>query len=121
MAIPTGELQVITKTYDFAVWTCNHIAGFNRSFRYSLGERLERQVNCVLEGLIRARYDSANRLSILRQVNVELELLRFQFRLAMDLKCLAPKHGGFAARCMLEIGEKVGGWIKTTSARQGNS
>ncbi|HUY33205.1 MAG TPA: four helix bundle protein [Pirellulales bacterium] len=36
------ELIVITKTYDFILWSCNHTARFPRNHRFVLGERIER-------------------------------------------------------------------------------
>src|SRR5262245_7427163 len=112
MAEAPQDMQVIDRTYEFTVWTCEHIARFNRAHRFTLGDRLERQVNRVLEGLLRARYDRRERLCLLRQVNVELELLRFQFRLARDLKCLSLDSYGYSARVVNEVGQMVGGWLK---------
>ena len=111
-------MLVIDKTYEFTVWTCEHIARFSRAHRFTLGDRLERQVNRVLEGLLRARYDRGERLLLLRQVNVELELLRFQLRLARDLKCLSLDSFGHAASVLTEVGRMVGGWIRTSSQPQ---
>jgi len=33
------ELTVITKTYDFILWSCNHTGKFPRNHRFVLGER----------------------------------------------------------------------------------
>ena len=112
MAQAPAELSVITRMYDLAVWTCRHVARFDRGHRFTLGERLERQANRVLEGLLRARYDSRGRADLVRQVNVELELLRFQFRLAKDLRCLSLDGYGYSARVVNEVGQMVGGWLK---------
>jgi hypothetical protein len=105
------ELAVISKTYDLVVWSCQHIAKFPRSYRFTLGSRLEGRLYDLLEGLIRAKY-SRDRGPILREVNQQLELLRFQFRLAQELKCLGLTSYGFAARTVNEVGQMVGGWLK---------
>ena len=42
-----------------------------------------------------------------------LEILRFQFRLAKDLQCLKVDSYGFAAKAIDEIGNLVGGWLKS--------
>jgi len=34
------EMVVITKFYDLVLWSCNHIARFPRSHRFTLGERI---------------------------------------------------------------------------------
>ena len=49
------------------------------------------------------------------QVNLELEVLRFQIRLAKVLKALPVKSHGFAASTMLSIGSQIGGWLKNRS------
>lgn len=45
MAVPRGqeELTVITKTYDFILWSCHHTGKFPRNHRFVLGERIERR------------------------------------------------------------------------------
>lgn len=35
------ELNVITKTYDLILWSCNHTGKFPRNHRFVLGERIE--------------------------------------------------------------------------------
>jgi hypothetical protein len=85
---PGSDLQVIAITYDLVLWTCRHLACFPRKFRFTLGDRLEHRLYDILDQLLRARY-SRDRLPLLHTVNQELELLRFQFRLAKDLRYLA--------------------------------
>ena len=84
------ELPILRAFYDFAVWLIPKIAKFPRDHRFVLGERIERQLYAVLENLIRAKYTRLRR-AILEQVNLELEILRFQLRLAKDLRCLPLK------------------------------
>ncbi len=105
------ELSVIRKTYDLVKWSCEHTARFPRSHRFVLGERIERRLYDLLETLIRAKY-TRDRTELLRQANLELELLRFQIRLAKDLQCLRANSYEFASKALLEIGREVGGWLK---------
>lgn len=79
------ELVVITKMYDFILWSCNHVSKFPRNHRFVLGERIERNLYDVLETLIEAKF-SRNRTELLRHANLRLEILRFQMRLAKDLE-----------------------------------
>src|SRR5947209_12347198 len=104
------ELPVIAKTYDLVKWTCQHTAKFPRSHRFVLGERIERRLYDLLETLIQARY-TRDRQALLRQANLNLEVLRFQLRLAHDLQCLRTNSYGFATRALQEIGAMVGGWL----------
>ena len=114
MAEAPAELLVIDKTYVLVLWTANHVAKFPRNHKFTLGERLIKQMYMVLEGLLRAKY-TRDRAQLLRGVNLDLEILRFQFRLARDLKCLALESFGFAARAVNEIGQMVGGWGKKSA------
>ena len=79
-----------------------------------LGERIERNLYEFLETLIRAKY-SRQRLPLLEQANLMLEILRFQIRLAKDLQCLKVESYGFAAKAIDEIGKLVGGWLKSSA------
>jgi hypothetical protein len=117
MTQPTGELLVIDKAYELVLWSCRHIANFPRSHRFTLGERMERRLYDVLELLLKAKY-SGQKAGLLRQANMELELLRFQFRLAKDLKCFTLKRYEHGVRAVNEIGQMVGGWLKQSASKE---
>ena len=106
------ELIVITKTYDLILWSCNHTSRFPRNHRLVLGERIERNLYNLLETLIAAKY-TKNRQRLLEEAN--LEVLRFQMRLAKDLQCLKVESYAFAAKSIDEIGRLVGGWLRSRS------
>ncbi len=112
MAKAPAELGVIVRTYDLVLWTCKHLAGFPRSFRCTLGDRMEARLYQVLDTLLRAKFDRGRREVLLREANMELELLRFQYRMAKDLKCLSVDSYGHAARTVNEVGQMVGGWLR---------
>jgi len=107
---PPADLAVIQLTYELVKWSCDHLAKFPRSYRCTLGDRMEHRLYDVLDGLLRAKYDR-NRVPILRNINMDLELLRYQFRLAHDLRCLSTQSYGYAAKTLNEIGCQVGGWM----------
>jgi hypothetical protein len=105
------ELAVIQKTYDLVKWSCAHVARFPRSQRFVLGERIERRLYDLLEVLIQARY-TRERAELLREANLSLEILRYQWRLAHELRCLRTNSYGHATGALHEIGRLVGGWLK---------
>jgi len=82
-----------------------------RSHRFVPGERIERGMYELLEVLIQAKY-SRDRQELLRRANLNLEILRFQLRLAKDLQCLRENSYAFASRAVLEIGRMIGGWLR---------
>lgn len=106
------ELIIITKAYDLILWSCHHTSKFPRNHRFVLGDRIERNLYGLLETLIRAKY-SKNRRGLLEDANMDLEILRFQMRLAKDLQCLKVESYAFAARSIDEIGRMVGGWLRS--------
>ena len=61
----------------------------------------------MLETLIEAKY-SRVRLPLLQRANLQLEILRFQMRLAKDLQCLKSSSYEFASGAVDEIGRMVG-------------
>jgi hypothetical protein len=105
-------LVVITKTYDLILWSCRHTGRFPRNHRFVLGERIERNLYGILETLVRAKYDREGRPTLLGRANLDLEVLRFQMRLAKDLECLRLNSYAFACEAIDEVGRLVGGWAR---------
>jgi len=105
------ELAVIQRAYDLVKWSCGHVARFPRSHRFTPGERIERRLYDLLEGLIQARY-TRERQGLLRQANLTLEVLRYQVRLAHELRCLRANSYEHASRELRAVGAMVGGWLK---------
>ncbi len=85
---------------------------FSRSYRFVLGERIERNLYDVLEMLIEAKF-SKERLEMLKKVNLRLEILRHQIRLAKDLQGVRQKSYLHAAKAIDEIGRMLGGWLNS--------
>ena len=107
------ELKIIQDFYDFMLWMIRHIEKFPRHHRYSLGTSVEKRLQRILELFLRAKFSKQKR-QMLSDVNIELEILRFQLRLAKDLGVLTVKSYGFGSKCLLEIGSQTGGWLKST-------
>jgi hypothetical protein len=108
------EMVVINKFYELLIWTSNHIVKFPRMHKFTLGDRLQTRLYHILDLLLRAKY-SRERWALLQDVNLELESLRYQYRIAKDLNCLPLNSYGFAARAVNEVGKLIGGWIKRSS------
>ena len=108
------ELSVIVKTYDFTLWLLPHLAKFSRDHRFTLGNRLEDGALEVLDLLVAASYTGEKR-SLLEQANARLNRMRYQMRLAKDLRQLSVKQYEFAARALEGIGMEIGGWLKQQS------
>ena len=98
--------------YRFLLWLVPAVNGFPRSQKFLLGDRIQATALDALERLIEATYTKARSQS-LAQANLDIEKLRFLFRLAMDLRILELRRYEHAARSLDEVGRLIGGWIKT--------
>jgi len=78
------ELKAISDFYDFMLWLIRHTEKFQRHHRYNLGLGMENRLQTILELLLRAKYSKSKKAETLRQANLELEVLRFQLRLAHE-------------------------------------
>ena len=115
------DLPVISQCYDLALYLSQRVESFPRSHRYTLGADIERRVQGLLGQLIRAKYaPSDHRPNLLNEVNADLEVLRFQLRLARDLKALPVNSQGHAAGLVEGVGAQVGGWLKSLKLQPGS-
>lgn len=107
---------VLEATYQFLLWLVPTVEKFPRSQKFLLGDRLQKTALDVLDGLVEATY-SRNRRPVLSRVNLDLEKMRFMFRLARDLRYLDARRYEHAARNLEEIGRQVGGWLRASKDR----
>jgi hypothetical protein len=107
-----GAVQVLPLLYDFILWMAPKLAHYPRIHRFTLGDRIMTVLLEILDGLIVARNDRAGRVQALRQANVGLERLRYLVRLSRDVNCLSLKEYEHAARCLVNTGQHVGGWLR---------
>ena len=84
--------------------------------RSGLGARIDAKIFTGLEQLIRAYY-AKDKLALLAEINLELEILRYYLRLCKDLKLLSIKQYEYALRLLFDIGQSLGGWIKQQQTR----
>jgi len=114
-----AELKVISDCYELAKYLSQRVEKFPRSHRYTLGADIERRVQGLLASLVRVKYASGPELKTkqLAEVNIELEVLRFQMRLAMDLRALAVASHGHAYGQVEGVGVQVGGWLRSLRGR----
>lgn len=103
--------------YRFLLWLVPAVERFPRSQKFLLGDRIQATALDVLESLIEATY-TRRRANHLVRANLGVEKLRFLFRLAQDMRYLDSRRYEHAARCLDEIGRKIGAWSKTHRAKE---
>jgi hypothetical protein len=111
------ELQVLQDYYDLSLYLTEHILRFPRNLRYGLGLAMERRLQDLLALLVRAKYAPASaKEPVLREVNVELEVLRFQLRQSAELRALPANGQRHALQRLEQVGQQVGGWLRSLRA-----
>jgi len=106
-----SELSIIQKTYDFVKWFVPILERLPRNYKFSLGDRITTGLYDLLEGLIRVRY-ARQKTAQLHELNVQLEVLRYQTRLLHDFQLINTKRYEHISRQLNAIGGELGGWIK---------
>lgn len=108
---------IVTRVYDFLLYLLPHLVKFPRSYRFSLGTRLEHSCYDLLSEMVSACY-TRERLGQLSQLNIRLEHLRFGLRLCKDLRLLTLQRYEVATGHVNAIGVQLGGWIKQQQQRK---
>ena len=85
------KVPVFTKYYDIVNWILDKVEKFPRSQRFIFGHRLANLAVDILEDLIRAYY-SKNKVSILKEVNIRLEIFRILLRMVKDRKLVSLRQ-----------------------------
>lgn len=100
---------------DFTVWTLNKVRKFNKDLRFSFGSHMANTCLLIQDGLVDALYSSKGniRLEKLQRISTLLEQLRLQLRMAYNLKLINAGSLHYAAGCLQEEGNMLGGWIKS--------
>jgi 23S rRNA-intervening sequence protein len=106
-----NELPIIQKTYDLIKWYVPHLNRLPRQHKFSLGDRISSGLYDLLESLIKARY-SKDKVAQLNDINVQLEILRYQTRLLYDFELMDVRRLEFVSNAVNDIGKDLGGWIK---------
>ena len=107
-----NELPIIQKTYDLIKWYVPVLNRLPRNYRFSLGERIMNNLYDLLEKLIRARFSKSEKLEILQDLNVQLDIIRYQTRLLSDFELISSERYKYINKQIDGIGYDLGGWIK---------
>jgi len=103
---------VLESGYRFVLWLLPALEQLPRSYKFTLGDRMAVTGLNLLDHLLAAAY-TRRRGEVLAQANLDIDRLRYMFRLAVDLRLLDLRRYEHAARSLDEIGRQVGGWLKS--------
>ena len=107
----TKRPPLYTVWEEFCGWTLDTTAKIPKSQRFSFGQRIDGHTLDVLELIILCIYRS-DKVTVLREINLKLEILRTFWRLVQKRGCISLKQLNFANLKLDEAGRMVGGWMK---------
>jgi hypothetical protein len=108
-AQPQSETPLFVKLYDLLAWLTPCVEKFPKSQRFLLASRLLDAGYACYGNLVRARkVTGADRAEALLAADVDLELLRVQWRLAHELRCISTDQYKHGARLIDEVGRLLG-------------
>lgn len=112
--MPDQQPILIQKSYDLLRESIREVNRFPRSHKFTLGDRLQNKLTDLLELYIEAFYSPKEaKPELLRKANIQLEILRYYYRLGFDLGLYhSIKYEQYAQR-LQEIGRMTGGWLKS--------
>lgn len=103
------SLSIIQHVYDLILWYVPRVNKFPRDHKFIIGDRIQHTLYDLLDRLIRARY-STDCAPLLESINAEIEVLRYQTRLTVDMKLLDQRRYEHVSGLINEIGRELGGW-----------
>ena len=110
--------KVVHDCHEALKWLIPQLDKFPRVRRYTLGERMETKLLEVLEQCVEAAYASGNqKIVALKQASTRLNVLKHLWRLAYELKVIAPKTHTHGSKLLVELGEQIGGWQRYLASR----
>lgn len=105
------NLKIKQRTEDMIKYGYIALRQFPKSEKFSLALDIKRTMFAMLEKIIRANRQR-DKLAALHEIDTELEVLRTQIRLAMELEFLPFKKYEVWSGHLAEVGRMLGGWLK---------
>jgi|JI10StandDraft_1071094.scaffolds.fasta_scaffold15741_1 hypothetical protein len=109
-----SETPLFHKLYDLYQLLNSLHGTIPKSQRFTLWQRCE-NLNITLLELLFESGMKKERLNILYQMSLKLDLLKVLIRLAKESKAIPPKKYAIIQSMLQEIGKMIGGWIKSVS------
>ena len=112
-------LPIVQKAYDVNRWLLPRVERFPRSYKFTVGDRLQTTALDLCLALIEASH-ARSKDRPLHRANRLLDELRILLRLARDVQALSPQQLAYVSLQNEELGRMIGGWLRASrSAREG--
>lgn len=108
-----SNVPVLTKLIEaYKQWHRIH-STFERTSRFSLGNRVDGLFIALIEQLFLAKYAKPEqKQAFLQKASILLDLLKFLLQVSWEIKCITHKDFGLLSTPIQETGKMIGGWLK---------
>ncbi len=103
------ELPVYKDTYQLILKVFEVTKDFSKEYKYTLGQDMKRDALRLMRSIYRANKHQ-NRTEHLEVFLDELELLKLEIRLCVDMRLLPIKKQALLSELLERIGKQVTGW-----------
>lgn len=103
------ELPVYKDSYQLVLRVFEVTRDFPREYKYTLGQDMKRDALHLLRYIYRANKHQ-NRVEHLEVFLDELELLKLEIRLCVEMKLISLKKQALLSELLARIGKQVTGW-----------
>lgn len=110
-----AQSPIFVKTHDLLLWLLQHTARFPKSERFRMAKRVDDSAFRFFDLIARATKSGNKQRNVLLEADLELDRLRLNVRLCLELNLLNPAQYEHAAGQLVEIGKLLGGWLKKTA------
>ncbi len=104
-------LPAVQKAYDVASWLLPRTERIPRSYKFTLGDRIQRVALDLNLALVEAAH-ARSKERPLHRANRHLDELRLLLRLARDVKALTLRQHEHVSGLNEELGRMIGGWLR---------
>ncbi len=108
------ELPVYRSAYVFLLGLFQMCRGFEREYKFTLGENVKKDGLELLQLIYRAN-SRPDKVQTIAEARDRLELIRLQMRLLMDLKQINLKQFAKSAEELEAVSRQLSGWQKSAS------
>ncbi|MBL7156492.1 MAG: four helix bundle protein [Candidatus Pacebacteria bacterium] len=112
-APPRSNLTIVQKLIaTYKLWH-NFLPHFPKTSRYTLGSKIDSLFIEITESVFLASYSKKQqKLSFILKASTKLDLLKFFFQIAWEIKAIDNKKYITLSERLDEIGKMLGGWNK---------